>query len=135
MGGTRKSAEWFDQDCFIHRKQCRAKLRRYRQTRCAQDRENYVKSRCAYRKLLTEKKQSFKRKKAQSLADRIDDPKQFWKEVKACIGFGRKQNVENKITKDQWLEHFMTVFNSGNNDTESDVEKWEKSSEHHSPNI
>ena len=29
----------------------------------------------------------------------------------------------------------MTVFNSGNNDRESDVEKWEKSSEHHSPNI
>jgi len=111
VGGTRKSAEWFDQDCFIHRKQCRAKLLRYRQTRCAEDRENYVKSRCAYRKLLTEKKQSFKRKKAQSLADSIDDPKQFWKEVKACIGFGRKQNVENKITKDQWLEHFMTVFN------------------------
>ena len=22
VGGTRKSAEWFDQDCFIHRKQC-----------------------------------------------------------------------------------------------------------------
>ena len=134
VGGTRKSAEWFDQDCFIHRKQCRAKLHRYRQTRCAEDREDYVKSRCAYRKLLTEKKQSFKRKKAQSLADSIDDPKQFWKEVKAGIGFSRKQNVENKITKDQWLEHFMTVFNSGNNNRESDVEKWEKSSEHHSPN-
>ena len=47
VGRTRKSAEWFDQDYFIHRKQCRAKLRRYRQTRCAEDRENYVKSRCA----------------------------------------------------------------------------------------
>ena len=63
VGGTRKSAEWFDQDCFIHRKQCRAKLRRYRQTRCAEDRENYVKSRCAYRKLLTEKKTIFQKKK------------------------------------------------------------------------
>ena len=137
VGGTRKSAEWFDQDCFIHRKQCRVKLRRYRQTRCAEDRENYVKSRCAYRKLLIEKQTNnlLKEKKAQSLADSIEDPKQFWKEVKACIGFGRKQNVENKITKDQWLEHFMTVFNSGNNDRESDAEKWEKSSEHHSPNI
>ena len=72
---------------------------------------------------------------SETYADSIDDPKQFWKEVKACIGFGRKQNVENKITKDQWLEHFMTVFNSGNNDRESVVEKWEKSSEHHSPNI
>ena len=113
VGRTRKSAEWFDQDCFIHRKQCRAKLRRYRQTRCAEDREDCVKSRCAYRQLLTEKKQSFKRKKAQSLADSIDDPKQFWKEVKAGTGFGRKQNVENKITKDQWLEHFMTVFKGG----------------------
>ena len=29
----------------------------------------------------------------------------------------------------------MTVFNFGNNDRESDVEKWEKSSKHHSPNI
>ena len=29
----------------------------------------------------------------------------------------------------------MTVFNSGNNDRESDVEKWEKSSEQHFPNI
>ena len=39
------------------------------------------------------------------------------------------------ITKDQWLEHFMTVFNSGNKDRESDAEKWEKSSEQHFPNI
>ena len=38
IGGTRKTAEWFDQDCFIHRKQCRAK------------------SRCAYTKLFTDKK-------------------------------------------------------------------------------
>ena len=75
------------------------------------------------------KKNLSKEKKAQSLADYIDDPKQFCTEVKACIEFGRKQNVENKITKDQWLEHFMTVFNSGNNDRESDVEKWEKSSD------
>ena len=63
VGGTRKSAEWFDQDCFIHRKQCRAKLHRYRQTQCAEDRENYVKSRCAYRKLLTEKKNLSKEKR------------------------------------------------------------------------
>jgi len=39
------------------------------------------------------------------------------------------------ITKDQWLEHFMTVFNSGNKDKESEAEKWEKSSEQHFPNI
>ena len=39
------------------------------------------------------------------------------------------------ITKDQWLEHFMTVFNSGNKDRESDAEKWEKSSEQHFPHI
>ena len=99
VGRARQSTEWFDQDCFIHRKQCRAKLRRYRQTRCAEDRENYVKSRGAYGKLLAE------------------------------------QNIENKITKDQWLEHFMTVFNSGNNDVESDVEKWGKSNVQHLPHI
>ena len=29
----------------------------------------------------------------------------------------------------------MTVFNPGNNDRESNVEKWEKSSEQHFPNI
>ena len=133
--GTRKSADWFDRDCFIQRKQCRAKLRRYKQTRLAEDRQIYVKSKCAYRKLLSEKRQSFKRKKAQSLADSIDDPKQFWKEVKTCIGSGKKQNVGNKITKDQWLEHFTTVFNSGNNEGESDVERWERSSWKHLPDI
>ena len=63
VGGTRKSAEWFDQDCFIHRKQSRAKLRRYRQTRCAEYRENNVKSRCAYKKLLTEEKYLSKEKR------------------------------------------------------------------------
>ena len=130
VGRARQSTEWFDQDCFIHIKQCRAKLRRYRQTRCAEDKENYVKSRGTYRKLFVEGKKSIsKEKKAQSLPDSTDDPKQFWKEVKACIGLGRKQNVENKITKGQWHEHFMTVFNSGNNDVESDVEKWGKSNE------
>ena len=110
--GARKSSEWFDPDCFIQRKQCRAKLPRYKQMRLAEDRQMYVKWRCAYRKLLSEKRQTFKRKKAQSLADSIDDPKQFWNEIKICIGSNKKQNVGNKITKDQWLEHFMTVFNS-----------------------
>ena len=90
---------------------------------------------CIQKTVDWEKNNLSKEKKAQSLADNIDDPKQFWKEVKACIGFGRRQNVENKITKDQWLEHFMTVFNPGNNDRESNVEKWEKSSEQHFPKI
>ena len=87
---------------------------------------------------MTEKKKeekTFKRKKAQSLADSIDDPKQFWKEVKACIRLSRKKNAENKIMKDQWLEHFMTVFNLGNNDVELDDEKWDKSNKQHLPHI
>lgn len=135
VGGTRKLTEWFDRDCFSQRKECRSKLRRFKQTRLAEDRKNYVNARCAYRKLLSEKSQSFKRNKAQRLADSIDDPKQFWKEVRACIGLGKKQNIGNNITKVQWLEHFKTVFNSGINEGESESERWEQSGEEHLPDI
>ena len=44
---------------------------------------------------------------------------------------------KKKVTKN-FLGQICTPvsgLNSGNNDRESDVEKWEKSSEHHSPNI
>ena len=35
----------------------------------------------------------------------------------------------------KWLEHFTTVFNSGNNKEESDVERCERSSGKHPPDI
>ena len=66
-------------------------------------------------------------------SDRADEPKQFWKEARHIYRTLQKQNINNKVTKDLWLKHFMTVFNSENNDGESDVERWERNSEQHFP--
>ena len=59
----------------------------------------HVKSRCAYQKLLSEKRQSFKRKKDQSLADSIDDPKQFWKEVRHVSDQAKSKMSATRLPK------------------------------------
>ena len=50
-GGCRKSAKWFDKECYDYRKLARSKLRQYRRTKRS-DREMYVEARKEYRALL-----------------------------------------------------------------------------------
>ena len=51
-GGCRKSAKWFDKECYDCRKLARSKLRQYRRTKRSSDREIYVEARKEYRALL-----------------------------------------------------------------------------------
>ena len=100
-GGLKNKTQWFDRDCFEKRKQTRLKLRQYRRTRAMADRQNYVEARREYRKLLQEKKRSFKVLKAKYLADNLNDPKLFWNELKCCLGLGKKSGISNKITVEE----------------------------------
>ena len=68
-GGCRKSAKWFDKECYDCRKLARSKLRQYRRTKRSSDREIYVEARKEYRALLKLKRNSFKSEKVRYLAD------------------------------------------------------------------
>ena len=113
IGGSRNKTQWFDRECFEKRKHTRSKLRQYRRTREMADRQSYVEVRREYRMLLKEKKRAFKASKAKYLADNLNDPKLFWNELKSCLGLGNKSGVSNKITLEEWHDHFKSVFSPG----------------------
>ena len=81
-GGCRKSAKWFDKECYDCRKLARSKLRQYRRTQRSSDREMYVEARKEYRALLTLKRNSFKGEKVRYLAKKRSNPKLFWSELR-----------------------------------------------------
>ena len=72
--------------------------------------ELYVTARRNYKTLLRKKKQTFKFLAAQSLANNLNNPKEFWKEVKKSCNIKKKNSVSNQITSEQWLNHFRKLF-------------------------
>ena len=60
-GGCRKSAKWFDKECYDCRKLGRSKLRQYRRTKRSSDREMHVEARKEYRALLKLKRKLFQK--------------------------------------------------------------------------
>jgi hypothetical protein len=65
-----------------------------------------------------EKEKKHKITKTKELENDIIDSKKFWRHIKT---YSRKENQVSDISKDQWLEHFKTVFHTH--------EKSDKSSE------
>ena len=51
--------------------------------------------------------------------DNLNNPNQFWKELRSCTCLVKKKTVNDSITKSDWHDHFMKVFNT--NDTEQRV--------------
>ena len=78
-GGCRKSAKWFNKECYDCRKFASSKLRQYRRTQRSSDRQMCVEARKEYRALLT-----LERNFLQYLAENRSNPKLFWSELRAC---------------------------------------------------
>ena len=78
-GGCRKSAKWFDKECYDCRKLARSKLRQHRRTKRSSDREMYVEARKEYRAPLKLKKINKK------IAENRSNTKLFRSELRAML--------------------------------------------------
>jgi hypothetical protein len=105
---TKKGRKWYDQDCRLKKRECRRRLRYFRQERNEQTRKCYVDSRKCYKQLVKLKKENYQKSKIESLENNLNKP-QFWKELNE-LGGACKGNICEEITIDEWYDHFSNVF-------------------------
>ena len=67
---------------------------------------------------LNRKKADYHKYKLDDLMSVINDSKSFWSKLKNMTN--KKERQANSITTEQWLDHFKTLFNDGN-DIENDI--------------
>ena len=116
-----KRAPWFDSDCREAKSKAKHLLKAFRKTNLEEKEKDtdtsnrnekklaYVQARKEYRQLIKEKNSSFKQAKAQKLQASIKDSKVFWGEIRSTLG-KRQSKVSDKISPEQWSQHFQTVF-------------------------
>jgi hypothetical protein len=63
-----KQAGWFDAECKELKKESKRRLKQFRKTRSAQDREEYIEVKKKYNCLIKFKKREVKRKQAETLS-------------------------------------------------------------------
>jgi hypothetical protein len=95
-------------------KESKRRLKQFRKTRSAQDREEYIEVKKKYNCLIKFKKREFKRKQAETLSLHCKNSVDFWKEVRSFGGDG-KSRVKNDITLEEWHVYFKEVFSEGVN--------------------
>ena len=120
-GGFKHGKKWFDQECFKKRKLTRASLRKFRRTQKEEDRICFVQNRKEYNVLKRIKKQNFYRQKVDYLAINVNNTKIFWKEVRGFLRKDRQHDTGNKISTNDWYEHFKRVFNSDSSCADSEI--------------
>ena len=121
LGGRSKAAlTWFDEECYKGRQLVRAKLRKYRRTHNACDRNEYVQQRTDYKKLLKQKKQNFRKTKVEYLMKVIKQPSAFWNEIRKCVSYSRNR-VSTNISREEWVNHFKGVLMKQKAETENDM--------------
>lgn len=105
----RKGAPWYDKQCRELKILVNRKLRVFRRSRQTNDREDYIACRNNYKKLIREKRNSFRRNQAAILASDSNNPSTFWSKVRSLIS-GRKADSSNRIDLLTWQQHFETLF-------------------------
>ena len=104
-----KKHAWFDWECAEFRKVLRKLLRKFARSNKVSDRIAYAEKRKEYKKLLENKKNSYKDKILTDLQSYVDDPCKFW----AVIQSTRTRNQQRvNISKDDWFNHFSDIFNA-----------------------
>eukprot|EP00745_Piridium_sociabile_P024812 TRINITY_DN39300_c0_g1_i2.p1 TRINITY_DN39300_c0_g1~~TRINITY_DN39300_c0_g1_i2.p1 ORF type:complete len:103 (+),score=14.67 TRINITY_DN39300_c0_g1_i2:72-380(+) len=88
----------------------------FRKTRDDGDRKTFVETRTNYNRVKRDKKQTFKRNKAKSLATNVHSSSVFWKELKG-LRCEIKSKVNDKIDISEWGHHFQRVFSSKQNNS------------------
>ena len=106
---TVKKLPWYDKDCLESKRECRRKLRYYRRHKNQECLFLYLESKKAYKILCDQKQRQYQRDKAESLERTLNDPALFWGQMRS-LGACKKNDVNNKITLDEWYAHFKNVF-------------------------
>ena len=98
---------WFDQECSRKKKQVRRLLRKFKRTNDMNDRIEYVKERKEYKQTIKNKKKEYDESRLQTLNDSIGNPKEFWRIIRSV---NRKSFIYNRISNEQWYQHFSKLF-------------------------
>ena len=112
----RARSPWFDKECYTFKKIARGQLRTSRVTKSRDDFILFKQKRKEYRELLTKKEEEFNQMQENRLVDSLKCSSAFWSEIRK---HQPKRHVNNKITKEEWVDHFDRVLNAGlENDSE-----------------
>ena len=100
---------WFDNTCKTEKQNFNRAKHTYARCRSDQNRINLTRCRTSLNKAKRRAQAIYKfekGKRVQNLAR--TNPKQFWKEIKKVNG--RKRKLSDKLSSDDFLEHFSNVF-------------------------
>ena len=99
---------WFDAECRQMKKEVRKCLRHFRKSKDPEDYSVYGRKRKAYKQLVQKKKNDERNARIGVLLDSMNNPKDFWGEIKK---YRRRTCTKNDISQDEWTDHFCKVFN------------------------
>ena len=79
------------------RKETHSKPRKFRCTHNPEHRQVYTESRSEYIALLKQKEKEYKQNKSKILAEEINNPQAFWKELRKCAGSRASHTISKRI--------------------------------------
>ena len=99
--------EWWDTECEQAKRIKNFLLRNFRQSNTIASLEEYLYQRKTFKCLVKSKKINLKRKNKQNLINSRNDPKQFWKKIKANR---ITSNNTSKIEPNVWYQYFKQLL-------------------------
>ena len=93
---------WFDAECHQMKKELRKCLRHFRKSKDPEDYSMYGRKHKAYKQLVQKKKNDERNARI------VNNPKDFWREIKK---YRCRTCTKNDILQDEWTDHFCKVFN------------------------
>ena len=117
--GMYRTNQWFDNECHNKRKEVRKLLKKFRKTNNSIDRENYCRSRRAYKYLLDKKKKEHSRNIIGKLIASIDKQNTFWETLKNICP--KKKSVRNKIKLEEWFNYFKALLDKDSDEANDPV--------------
>ena len=99
--------KWWDTECEQAKRIKNFLLRNFRQSNTIASLEEYLYQRKTFKSLVKSKKINLKRKNKQNLINSRNDPKQFWKKIKANR---ITSNNTSKIEPNVWYQYFKQLL-------------------------
>jgi hypothetical protein len=106
--GKKKCQDWFDVECRGHRREVRKRLKVFRRTLSADDRNAYCKVRREYKNLLFRKKKVYNEMLLNKLVASVDNQYSFWDTVRSVLP--KRTYVRNQISAQDWFVHFKRLL-------------------------
>ena len=95
---------WFDDECFILKKDLKRSLRQYIGSQEVDDESVYLSKRRIYKTLVREKKELHSLKVVAEIERNIGNSKLFWQNIKRL---SKKKKLTKTISKDDWYQRIQ----------------------------